>query len=55
MASAHLAEYHVPGSTIPSKHYQSGLQLVQHGLRYIHAETKMSYPVIIIIIPPNSQ
>jgi hypothetical protein len=38
MASDHQAEYHVQGSTTPSKHCQSALQLAQHGLRYTHAE-----------------
>jgi hypothetical protein len=41
MASARLAEYHVPGSTIPNMHYQSALQLGPRGWRYTHAETQI--------------
>jgi hypothetical protein len=41
MASDHQAEYHVQGSTTPSKHYRSAHQLAQHGLRYIHAGRKI--------------
>jgi len=39
MASGRLAEYHVPGSTIPNMHCQSALQLGPHGWRYTHAGT----------------
>lgn len=39
-AFVHRAGYRVPGSTIPSRRYQSGHQLGQHGLKYIHAWSK---------------
>eukprot|EP00091_Calanus_sinicus_P017923 TRINITY_DN3915_c0_g1_i1.p1 TRINITY_DN3915_c0_g1~~TRINITY_DN3915_c0_g1_i1.p1 ORF type:complete len:144 (-),score=11.13 TRINITY_DN3915_c0_g1_i1:79-510(-) len=37
MASGHQAVSHAPGSTVPSRRYQSGPRLDQHGWRYTHA------------------
>lgn len=37
MAFDHLVGCHVQDNTIPNRHYQFGLQLVQDELRYIHA------------------
>jgi hypothetical protein len=49
MSFDHQAEYHVQGSTTPTKHWQTAPQLAQNGLRYIHAEAKGFYSHFIIL------